>query len=681
MTAQDPPKPPSIPPSGVRLDKELEEFRNLMQVPSTFHDGFNWSSLIGAVFIALIMVPGAMYMSLMAGEGIGGAAQWVTVILFIEIARRAHKTLKRPELFVLFYMAGAAMSQPFQGLIYKQFFVQSQAAIGMGVAEKMPIWYAPQDPEILAARNFFDPAWYPAIGMVIFGTIMGRLNSAILTYGLFRIASDIEKLPFPVAPVGAQGITALAEQQVEEGSSAAAAKEEDTWRWRVFSIGGVVGLSFGAIYLALPALSTAFLNQPISILPIPFVEWTPKTGEYLPAVATGLNLNLGLLIFGMVMPFYAVLGGFVGLIITMVANPILYDNQILKSWQQGDKTPTTLFKNHMDFYFSFGIGISLAIAIVGLWQVVKHMRANRKIRSEQKRMRLEVEDPGKIPEGRGDIPFSLIIGTYVFTTMAYILMSGYLIKWNKNVMYILFFFGFVYTPLISYVTARLEGLAGQVVQIPFIREASFILSNYRGVDIWFLPLPMHDYGRGTVFYREAELTGTRFWSIWKAEIILTPIVLIASIFFAQFIWSLGAIPGPEFPYTDVMWEMSAANQCIMYSSTLGRYSAFQEAFNATYLFWGLGLGVLMFLVTAPMHLPIMLVYGLIRGLGQTQPHAIVPEMIGAMIGRYYFRRKIGAKWRQYITVVGAGFSCGMGLITVLSVGVNFLAKAVIKLPF
>ena len=116
----------------VRYDKELEEFRNLMKVPSTFEEGFSYASLIGAVFVALLMVPGAMYMQLLAGQGIGPAAQWVTVILFLEVARRAHKRLRRPELFVLFYMAGAAMGQPFQGLLWNQFFVQSQSATGIG---------------------------------------------------------------------------------------------------------------------------------------------------------------------------------------------------------------------------------------------------------------------------------------------------------------------------------------------------------------------------------------------------------------------------------------------------------------------------------------------------------------------------------------------------------------------
>ena len=86
-----------------RIDKELEEFRNVMEVPSTFEEGFRWSSLLGALFVALLMVPGAIYMGLLAGTmEIASAASWVTVILFIEVAKRAQRSLNRAEIFVLF---------------------------------------------------------------------------------------------------------------------------------------------------------------------------------------------------------------------------------------------------------------------------------------------------------------------------------------------------------------------------------------------------------------------------------------------------------------------------------------------------------------------------------------------------------------------------------------------------
>ena len=296
--------------STLKYDKELERFRNLMVPPAAFSEGFRWSSLIGAIFIAMLMVPGAMYMQLVAGFGVGPAAQWVTVILFIEVARRAHKHLTRPELFVLFYMAGAVMATPGFGLMWRQFFVQSQAAYAMGVGEHIPSWYAPKDPEVLATRSFLTSAWLAPLGLFVFGTFLGRVNNMVLGYGLFRVASDVEKLPFPMAPIGAQGIMALAEQSEEEKQ-----RGEGSWRWRVFAIGGVLGLAFGVIYIGLPTVTGALLKQPIQLLPIPFSDWTGKTQDFLPAVATGFNWNLTHLVTGMVLPFFAMLGSFIALIV------------------------------------------------------------------------------------------------------------------------------------------------------------------------------------------------------------------------------------------------------------------------------------------------------------------------------------------------------------------------------
>ena len=172
-------------------------------MPSHFEDGFTWSSFFAAIFIALLIMPGAMYMSLLAGQGIGPAAQWVTVILFIEVARRAHRNLKRAEIFVLFFMSGAALSVPFSGLLWHQFFVASDAAREAGIAEYLPHWWAPPiESESYENRTFFHRDWLPAIGLVVFGTFFSQISNLVLGYGLFRVASDTEKLPFPLAPSG-----------------------------------------------------------------------------------------------------------------------------------------------------------------------------------------------------------------------------------------------------------------------------------------------------------------------------------------------------------------------------------------------------------------------------------------------------------------------------------------------
>lgn len=647
-----------------------------MEVPSTFEDGFNWTSLLGAIFIALLMVPGAIYMGLLAGiESIGSASQWVTVILFIEVAKRAQKTLKKPEIFVLFFMAGAAMGMPFNGLLWNQFFVRSDAAIANGIAELLPTWYAPAaDSESYTLRTFFHVDWLPAIGLVIFGTFFGQLASMVLGYGLFRVASDVEKLPFPMAPIGAQGIMALAEDADEK----TVANAEDKWRWRVFSIGGAIGLGFGLLYLLLPTLSGALTGSPIQIFPIPFSDFTPQTGEYLKAVATGMSWDLGNIIFGMVLPYFAMVGSFIGLVVTFVMNPVLESVGVLKSWTAGDSTVTTLYKNNIDFFFSFQIGIALAVAIGGIAQVIRTFKNREKPAASGAAPALALAD---VPKGRGDIKTWFVVLVYFFVTITYIVVSGWLIDWHPGVMAVLFFLGFVYTPLISYVTARLEGMVGQVVEVPFIREATLIMSGYQGVAVWFLPIPIANYGQMCVFYKQCELTGTKFTSIWKTQVVLFPIILLSSIFFMNFIWSLNDVPSAVYPFAEEMWKLHAENACIMFTATLGEFSIFEEAFNAMYITIGTVFGGFLFWIMSIVGAPVMLTYGVVRGLGQTMPHSVIPQFIGALIGRYYFQKRMGLKWRQYIPVVSAGFACGMGLITTVGVGITFLSKAALPLPF
>ena len=208
-----------------RNDAELKEFRSLMEPPSTFDDGFSWAAFLGALFVALLMVPGSIYMTLIAGMSVGPAAQWVTVILFIEVARRANKHLRRAEIFTLFYLAGAIMitasmaQGSFQGglgALWSQFFVQSDAARAAGVAQNVPSWVVPGAREVLEQRSLFQTEWLAPIGLIVFTMIIGRVDNMVLGYGLFRLTSDIEKLPFPMAPVGAQGILALSEEQDDE---------------------------------------------------------------------------------------------------------------------------------------------------------------------------------------------------------------------------------------------------------------------------------------------------------------------------------------------------------------------------------------------------------------------------------------------------------------------------------
>ncbi|MEJ5348150.1 MAG: peptide transporter [Desulfosoma sp.] len=651
-------------------DKELKEYRDLLSPPEQFRDGFGWKSVIGAIFIGFLMMPGSMYLGLVIGTGIGPAARWVTVILFAEVAKRAYTRLNQQEIFVLYYMAGAAMASPFSGLLWNQYLVQSEAARMLGLTQYIPSWVAPQPgSESLIERTFFHRDWLVPILLMVGFELIQAVDHFGLGYALYRLTSDVEKLPFPMAPVGALGNMALAESTE---------KKETGWKWRLFSIGAMIGLCFGAIYVLLPAASGVILTEPVRLLPIPWIELTPVTEEILPAVATGIQLDLGLLFIGMVLPFWAVVGGAVGFLITLVANPILYQHGILQRWHKGMGTVDTVFANNFDFYMSFGIGIGLAIALVGFVQVFRGLRSESMAPFRERMKRLF--EP---PKGRGDFSIWIAIAIYVGSTLVYVILCSFLVPgfpWIFLVAY-----GFIYTPFISYVSARMEGITGQFVSLPMVREASFIAASkffgYHGIGIWYAPIPFHNYGKATVRWREIELTGTSFRSIIKAEILVFPVVMIASLLFSQYIWRLAPIPSSQYPYAQELWHLQALNTLLLQSATLEGYSPFFEALKGQYVLWGLSLGVIVYWALNLLHWPVLLIYGVVRGLGQSTPHGIFLEIIGALLGRFYFSKKYGLAWRQYAPVLLAGFSCGMGLMGMLAMGFTLIMRSLGSLAY
>lgn len=650
-------------------DKELQEYRDLLKTPTKFEEGFDWKTVVGAVFIGFLMMPGSMYLQLVIGQGIGPAARWVTIILFAEIAKRSYTELKQQEIFLLYYMAGAALASPFSGLLWQQYLVQSDAARMLGLTEFIPAWVAPQPgSDSLLERTFFHRDWLIPILLLVGAQIVQRIDHFGLGYALYRITSDVEKLPFPMAPVGALGTMALAESTEEKQAS---------WKWRVFSVGGVIGLAFGAVYVLLPAVSGLIFTEPIRLIPIPWIELTPYTEKILPAVATGIQFDLGLFFIGMVLPFWAVIGGLIGIIITIVANPFLYEHGVLHRWHPGMETVETVFANNFDFYMSFSIGLGLAIGIIGIWYVVKSFRG------EHAKSREAWSKLFQPPEGRGDINFWVSIAIYVFSTLAYVGMSLLLVPNFPWIFFLLY--GFIYTPVISYITARMEGIAGQFVSLPLVREASFIAGakffGYQGIEIWYAPIPIHNYGEATVHFREIELTGTSIRGIIKAELVVFPVVMVASLLFSQFIWQLAPIPSSNYPYAQELWHLQALNTLLMQTSTLEGNSLFFQALSGPVVMGGISLGLVLYAILNALGLPVLLVYGVVRGMGQSTPHGFILEVAGALIGRYFFQKKYGAMWRQYAPVLLAGFSCGMGLTGMFAMGCTLILKSLGKMAY
>ena len=120
----------------------------------------------------------------------------------------------------------------------------------------------------------------------------------------------------------------------------------------------------------------------------------------------------------------------------------------------------------------------------------------------------------------------------------------------------------------SFVSARMDGLVGNTITIPYVDEAIRFLTGFRGVEIWFVPFPARNFGGHAEGFRVVELTGMKFTSLLKAEIFMLPIVLGVSLMYWTFLWRLAPIPSESYPYAQLMWPLQAFDRALYLSSTM-----------------------------------------------------------------------------------------------------------------
>ncbi len=689
------------------IDRDLEAYRTLLEPPAEFKPGFGWTTVAGILFCGLIMMPGGIYLTLMTGNNIGMAGQWVTVILFMEIARRALQPLSRQNLVVLLHAAWVMMAAnalapggPMGDLVFRAYLVGSEAARDAGMLGAFPAWFAPpHDSPAILERNLLHPAWWPAIAIAFGLGAVSLVKKYTLGYVLFRLTSDVERLPFPLAPVNAQGAMALAEADDASRADPANARAPENPadgprpvnRWRVFTLGAYVGVAFGMVQVGIPAVTSLFLAKPFFLIPQPFLDLTTATEAILPATPTGLALDASVVLLGMVLPFWSVVGSFIAIAITLIVNPTLHHAGILQTWQPGMNTVNTTFSNSIDFWLSFGIGAGFGIAAVSVFATFRDVGRRVLAARAEAAAGGERRDPWAPPRaGRGDYPIALALGLYAAASGALLLLSGFLVNWQPAILFFLVFFLFLYNPFLSYVNARLLGIAGQNVAIPHVKEVGFLLSGAKGVEIWLAPVPVENLGYMAQSYRTNELTGVSFPSLVKADAVAFPALFLLSAVFWGFIWHSDPVPSEIFPAAQINWELHAKNTILLFSSTYappgGETLPFADtelgkALKLPFIASGFGVITLLFTLLSSFGLPVMLVYGLVRGFGQL-PHYMALEIVGALVGRFYLRKKLGERnFLQTAPTLFAGYMTGVGLIGMATIALRLINAAVSSAPF
>lgn len=661
--------------------EDVQQDIGAAEIQDQFVDGFNWNTILAMLFIGIVMLPGAIYLGLVSGQSVGGAAEWVTIILFLEIAKRAFVTLKKQEIILIYWAAGMLMAAgvgmnggvalfggPFGVLVWNQYLVQSpQAEI---IAPYIPTWIAPPlGSAALVERSFWNIAWVKPILVMVASMVNGQFSGLAFGYVMYRVTSDVERLPFPMAPVAAGGATALAESS----------SKSEGWRWRIFSIGAVIGLIWGTIYIVIPTLSDAFLTQGVQILPIPWLDFTVNLRSILPTATLGIGTDLGLVLSGFVLPYWVTVGTFIGSMTkNFVLGPILYNYGMMGRWEPGMSLIPTQVATQFDFWLSATIGMAIFVASVSIYLVFRTLVTGTREVSE------EAPEEGVVKAGpqRGDIPIWMALAVWFVITAVSVGLVKYLVPdfpW-----WITAFFGFVFTPLLSYISAKMIGITGSTagVAFPYVTEGAFWLSGYQGVAIWFAPLPVGNYGGWASTFRVLELTRTRFTGVVKLYLANFFILLLFSALFWSLIWRLSQIPSSSYPFVQKMWPFQATMRSLWVSSTLpGGSNLMKGIITLPKVIAGFGLAAVTYVPIVVLKAPITLFYGIINGF-MGWPTAAIPMFTGAMLNKYYFNKRFGGEtWRKYAPILLAGFSCGMGLISMSSIAVSLVMKSISQVAF
>lgn len=676
----------------LKLEPDTSNLVELIPSDLKYEDAFNFKTVLAALFVGFIMLPGSMYMGLLVGADMGGVAQWVTVILFLEVARRTFVKLKAQEIMLIYWAAGGIIGVSgafgaglnifggsFGLFIWEQYLVQHP--LMQDLVPKLPDWVVPPlSSGVYALRTFFHKAWLKPIVIGLIVMVLGTINRITLGYLMFRATADAERLPFPLVNISVGGTLALAESS----------SGKEGWRWRVFSIGAMIGVLWGAVYAGIPALTSIIAPKPVMFIPIPWIDMSTAVHAFLPGAVLGLATNLGGVLGGMVLPqaiaWGAVVGSFLGY---LVLPPILVWNHLLPLWKPGFGVIPTSIAKSWDFDIAFGAGVGLVFGWGGIVMMIRSIRKQRKEKRDAapahtaapRRTFFRLAAP---PEGRGDFSEGRFLILWAASTLALVGLVKYLIP--DFPVWITAAFGLIWTPLNSYVTARMVGITGsqQGDPFPFLRELTFIASGYRGIALWFAPVPLYNHGWEPWTFKSLELARVKFVSYLKLTVLTTFLMIIFSFIYWSLIWKLSPIPSSSYPYAQTMWPMGVQNEYVWLSITdpnnPTRAFFLQKVLNWRVILAGIGVSGILWALTAAMKLPQLFFFSMIGSLF-LWPHYAIPTAIGAIISIRMYKRFGRDRWDAYAPILAAGFTCGMGLLGMVAVAITLMAKAVTPLLY
>jgi len=631
-----------------------------------------WRSLLILLFVVFLLAPMDTFLQvsffsrfLSAGPGymVGVPALWVTVILFTEIARVFGKPLTRHEVFLIYFLFGTAMTETFfidilyQGY-HKTHLLSTQfidPRTGKLLSYVLPGWYAPPiGSPAYHLRSFLHADWLLPIAVLILAVGFGLCSELGLGLLCAHLYVEVEKLPYPTAPLGSESIITISEREPT--------------RVKVFTIATVISLIWSAFSFGVPTtLGYAF---GIRAGYLTFIDLTTVLDKYFPGVVYGVIFEPFAYTFAWMLPASTIISIFIGSyaiwvlgnwLTLQIPSPLFA--QFQREYVIGSPASLVIWRANINVWLSFFIGAALGIAVVRLIAGRKYL-----VRSIRSLARLG--KTAQVKTGYPPLPIILTLwlgGLLGSTVLVYILVPQFPL-WTL----VLFLVGIPFVA--AMINARGVGETGFGVSIPNMKESAILSSGYKGAEAWFMPLYTRGFGMGSLasdysyIAKVAQITETRFMDYVKTLLMLLPLTVVMSFIVISLFWTMAPVPSFTYPATVNLWPELVVEQNFIATN-------FFKLFKPELMVSAFAVLTVLTIVSSVVRIPFFSPIALVVGFN-TAPYFANALAIGYLIGVHLFQKKLGKDWwNRYKAVILAGVACGYGIIATLTGVTTLISRA------
>lgn len=626
--------------------------------------GLTWVSFAAVLFGLVTMTPALIYMSLAVGP-LGGVERFVpvfvTIMLFTEVGRIVKRYVTSQEAYIIYFMlqvfalwlVGGGI---FGSLITAYYYREAPYTILFGLASKFPTWYTPPlNSWGPLNRTFLSSDWL----MPVFIAAVSLIATTLIDYGVSFVTTMVfieqEKLPFPVAPIDVQAVSALTERTPEKVT--------------YFSFAAMVGLIYEFLLYGFPSITQVFLGTSIALIPYPFVDLTSSIEGFLPGAVFGIATDIANYIIGWLIPFNSVFWLFAGSIgVWVIGNhlalqiPIPYFAMWQSEWGPGSPMGWWYQRAQFDLWISPNVGISVGVALFVLIKTIKPafraFKSLTKLTADQLRTTY--------------VPMRWIAAMIAGGCLMGFALSTYLIP---NLWYIWLFMWIVMPWFQGFLAARATAETGLTVQVPYVREVLMLPSTAPGDPVpWVAPYyATSSAGIITHRVKVAEMLNARPLDYYEAYVILIPVAVVISFIFWSIFWMMAPMPSAFYPWTAIQWPVSSLNASLFISRAFDIFKP-DVILGTAAVTWLVVQGV--DLLKISFFSPI----GFLAGVTSLPPYSFA-YMIGAIIGKYLERRMGKDKWESRRSVMIAGVMCGEALALATAIAITIIGKVVTTKPF